>query len=203
MNDSAAVPDPARGNYARFLRRLDPDPIRADELYNELRRLLISFFRWNRSSHPQDLADETIDRIAAKAVDEIENMNAYARKVAKFVLLEDVKKCGRETTIEEVATAESRPNGPEQEMIFSIDGDDRVECLRHCLATLAPNERTLAVEYYTTEGEKLKVHRQKLAVTGCITMNTLRVRANRVRKKLEECVTKCLQGRQKPSIQAG
>jgi len=71
MNDFAALPDIAGGNYARLLRRLDADPNRAAERYQELRRLLIKFFFWNRASHPKDLADETIARVAEKAVEDI------------------------------------------------------------------------------------------------------------------------------------
>jgi hypothetical protein len=196
MSDTAAVPPPPEGDFDRLLLRLDEDRDRAAEKYEELRRLLIKFFQWNRSLRAHELADETLERVAAKAVDEIVNMRAYVRKVGRFVFLEDIKKHRGESSIEEVC-AQGDPVGsnPEKEILEGIDEQVRLDCLRHCLTTLPPKDRALAIDYYSAEGEKLKVHRRKLAIARTITMDALRVQANRVREKLERCVTECLRDR--------
>src|SRR5829696_6063126 len=46
---------------------LDPDPSRAGEKYEAIRRKLITFFTARRCLQAEELADETINRVALKA----------------------------------------------------------------------------------------------------------------------------------------
>ena len=41
---------------------LDPDPVRAEARYGELRSQLVRFFEWQRHSDPEDAAQETLAR---------------------------------------------------------------------------------------------------------------------------------------------
>jgi DNA-directed RNA polymerase specialized sigma24 family protein len=74
-------------------------------------------------------------------------------------------------------------------------GDDdqgRLNCLRNCLQTLSPDNRELILQYYQGEkGEKIG-NRKKLIERLGIPVNTLRMRALRLRERLQACVEECL-----------
>jgi hypothetical protein len=179
-----------------LLARLDSDPANAWEKYNSLRTRLVRFFDWNRSGSSEEMADEVLDRVARKPQDEeIRDIHEYVIGVARNIRLEAYKKSQRESHLED------RPGGSEalagsldleKEMVADLDLQKNLACLRECLGTLRPADRALAIDYYSAEEEKQKVHRQRLASVAGITMVALRVRANRLREKLEQCVKNCV-----------
>src|SRR5438132_6489695 len=65
--------------FDRFLDSLDADRERAGEKYELLRLKLIKFFEWHDALEPEELADETVNRVARKIYEGevIENLNAY------------------------------------------------------------------------------------------------------------------------------
>ncbi len=68
----------------------------------------------------------------------------------------------------------------------------RHECLERCLAGLIDRHRELILEYYQyNEGKKIP-HRKRLAKRMGLTLNALRIRACKVRKPLQRCVSRCL-----------
>src|SRR5258708_30616564 len=75
--------------FDRRLAALDPDRDRAATAYEELRRRLIGLLRWWGVPSAEDLADETLDRVARKLEGgvTIENgsIGAYVRGVARMV----------------------------------------------------------------------------------------------------------------------
>ena len=74
------------------------------------------------------------------------------------------------------------------------DEESRLTCLRSCLQTLSPDNRDLILQYYQGEkGEKIE-NRKKLLQRLGIPVNTLRMRALRLRERLQSCVEEC-QGR--------
>jgi hypothetical protein len=180
-----------------LLERLDSDPANAWEKYHGLRTRLVRFFDWNRCGSSEELADEVLDRVARKPQDEeIRDVHEFVIGVARNIRLEAYKKSQRESHLED------RPGGSEalagsldleQEMVANLDLQKNLACLRECLGTLRPADRALAIDYYSAEDEKQKVHRQRLASAAGITMIALRVRANRLREKLEQCVSRCLE----------
>ena len=182
-----------------LLARLDSDPANAWEKYNSLRTRLVKFFDWNRCGSSEELADEVLDRVARKPQDEeIRDIHEFVIGVARNIRLEAYKKNQRESHLED------RPGGSEalagsldleSEMVADLDLQKNLACLRECLGTMRPADRALALDYYSAEDEKQKVHRQKLASAAGITMIALRVRANRLREKLEQCVRNCLESR--------
>jgi DNA-directed RNA polymerase specialized sigma24 family protein len=76
------------------------------------------------------------------------------------------------------------PPDPEEE-------DERLRCLRGCMAELTDEQQTLLTEYYTGEGGSRIRNRKKLAKRLDIAMNALRIRAYRLRSRLEDCVRDC------------
>jgi hypothetical protein len=80
---------------SRLLLRLDPDVAHAWERYADIRNRLAKFFEWNHCLRSEDLADEVLDRVAAKPdSEEIREVEKYSLGVARFVCLEAHKGSG-------------------------------------------------------------------------------------------------------------
>lgn len=191
--------DEERTDLHRLIRRLDADAANAWEKYRDLRTRLVKFFQWNQAPFSEELADEVLDRVARKPEEEeIRNVAEFVIGVARNVLREGYKKNQRESHIDDWARGGeslAEPRDREEEIVSNLDHRARLEVLRHCLENLKPEERSLAVDYYGAAEEKQKVHRQKLAAAAGVTMTALRVRANRLRDRLENCVNNGLQMR--------
>lgn len=161
----------------------------AAQKYLEIRTNLTRFFEWRGCSFPEDHADETINRIAKRVAEgeEILNYSGYALGVARLLLLEINK--GRQR--EQLALAEI---GTASEVYEEADTDEgRLTCLRSCLQTLSTDNRDLILQYYQGEkGEKIQ-NRKKLMGRLGVPVNTLRMRALRLRERLQSCVEECVE----------
>ena len=197
--------DEERTDLNRLIRRLDPDVANGWEKYRELRARLVKFFQWNQAPFSEELGDEVLDRVARKpGEEEIRNVAEFVIGIARNVLREGYRKSQRESHYDDWAGGEeslAEPRDWEEEIVSGLDHQVRLEVLRHCLENLRPEERSLAIDYYSASEEKQKVHRQKLAAAAAITMIALRVRANRLRDRLENCVTSGLRTRRAPTRQ--
>ena len=176
--------------FDKLLVALGGDRESAAQKYLEIISNLVRFFEWRGCSFPEDHADETINRIAKRVAEgeEILNYSGYSLGVARLLLLEINK--GRQR--EQLALAEI---GQASEFYEEADdGERRLVCLRSCLQTLTTDNRDLILEYYQGEkGEKIQ-NRKKLMDRLGIPVNTLRMRALRVREKLQSCVEECAGG---------
>jgi DNA-directed RNA polymerase specialized sigma24 family protein len=167
-----------------FLAVLGPDRENAALRYLRIHRDLVRLFEWRGCSAPAEYADETINRCARKIAqgEEIRDIATYSIGVARMLLLEMARDGARymrsldEVPEPAVACSES-----------SIDLETRVASLRRSLARLCEEDRSLIVNYY--EGDKSeKIRRRKmLQQTLGIPANTLRMRALRIREKLQLC----------------
>ena len=181
--------------FKKLLAKLDPNPETAGGKYEELRRQLIKFFEWRGSFYPDELADETLNRLARK-IDEGEeiekNVIALSLGIARFVFLETLKRPdNRRMEMEELATVAAPPERREE------DDDLWVVCLRECLRGVSDENRELIIEYYQDEGRARIKDRKILAARLGISLNALFSRAKRTRDKLEECVTRCVKRKSK------
>lgn len=158
------------------------------EKYLEIRSNLTRFFEWRGCSFPEDHADETINRIAKKVAEgeEILNPAGYAMGVARLLLLEILKSRQREQS----ALTEMGQAG--EPIVDPDDGEDRLECLRNCLQTLSADNRELILQYYQGEKSEKIQNRKNLLDRLGISVNTLRMRALRLRDRLEGCVEQCM-----------
>jgi DNA-directed RNA polymerase specialized sigma24 family protein len=173
--------------FDRLLSHLDPDRETAGQKYLEVRSNLIRFFEWRGCSFPEDHADETINRVARRASEgeEIRNPTAYLIGAARMIVLEIYKEQAKERqAFSELAHAERSYQFEELE--------PRVECLERCLGTLSSENRELILQYYRGEkGGQIKI-RKRLSERFSVPLNTLRMRALRVRENLLLCVQDCL-----------
>ena len=178
--------------FALLLERLDADENKASAKYEELRLKLVKCFVWRgcATTNADTLADETLDRVASKLVQavKVENINAYAVEVSRYVWLEFKRKYKEDSLSDELTTIVVMPD-------FSDEPDTRISCLKSCLSeiTFDGNDRLLIHGYYDAdENEKNKQHRKNLADILDLTMNTLKVKACRLRVRLEKCIKECI-----------
>lgn len=182
-------------SFELLLNRLDGDALEAAEKYEILRQKLVKSLAWKGcpESQADALADEALDRVAAKLAqgEAIQNLNAYAAEVLRFVWLEHSRK-RKEDAVGDEKMPESSV-APDIEILQ--DPDLRLRCLRKCLAETVPNDddRTLIIGYYDADaGEKNKDTRKNLAEKLGLTMTTLKVKACRIRERLERCINECV-----------
>src|SRR5688572_13300970 len=170
----------------QLLALLDADRERAGNQYEIIRRKLLKFFEWRGAASPEELTDETINRVARKieAGEVIRNLPAYVGGVARLVWLESVKERERErVAFEQLPQASAADAGL---------ANRRLECFEFCLAGLPPKSRELIVDYHREEkAAKIKLRKQLSEKLG-IPLNALRIRAHRIRAELEQCVADCL-----------
>jgi DNA-directed RNA polymerase specialized sigma24 family protein len=175
--------------------RLDPDETVAAEKYELLRQKLIKCLAWKGCPEIQAdaLADLVLDRVSAKLGqgENIKNVNAYAYEVMKFVWLEHCRRHKEFTVGDDMPDVAVHPNTE----IFD-EPDLRMRCLRKCLAEVVPEERDrrLIIGYYDAEpGEKNKDKRKNLAKELDLSMVSLKVKACKLRVRLEQCINDCVQ----------
>ena len=173
----------------RFLLCLDADRHLAGEKYLLIRRKLVKFFEWRGAGFPEDQADETINRVVRKVEEgeEIRDLQSYCKGVARLVLIEELRRLEKERASLEVFAHEEP---------LTEEADDtpqlRTECFRGCLQNLSREERELIIEYYEEEKRAKIEGRKELAARLNLPLNALRIRAHRIRSRLEACVRACL-----------
>jgi DNA-directed RNA polymerase specialized sigma24 family protein len=185
----------SREAFAKLLAELDPDPEAAGGKYEELRRQLIKFFEWRGALFQDELADETLNRLARKIAEgEVieKSVIAFSLGIARFVLLEaskspDNKRIEMKSLDKIAAPLERRAE----------DDDLWVICLKECLGRVSVENRELVIEYYQDEGRARIEDRKMLAARLGISLNALFSRAKRARNKLEECVDRCVKRKSK------
>jgi DNA-directed RNA polymerase specialized sigma24 family protein len=185
---------PTTSAFDHLLVRLDREPAAASVKYEELRQRITKILHWKGcpESESDALADLTLDRIAEKlaAGTEIDNLNAYAAGVIRFIWLEHSRRYR-----EDAAGDDLPETAVEPEIGIFEDADERLGCLRKCLGEVAKtdDDRRLIIGYYDTEqGGKNKDIRKNLADTFGISVSTLKVRACRLRAALEACINGCM-----------
>ncbi len=174
--------------FDKLLLALGDDRDSGSQKYLEIRTHLTRFFEWRGCSFPEDHADETINRVAKKIAEgeEILNPSGYAMGVARLLLLEIFKSQQREqSALNEIGNAG-------EAYVDSDDGENRLTCLRNCLQTLSPDNRELILQYYQGEKSEKIQNRKKLMERLGIPVNTLRMRALRLRERLQACVEECV-----------
>jgi DNA-directed RNA polymerase specialized sigma24 family protein len=163
-----------------------------------MRRRLVAYFDRKNCASPDDLADETLNRVAAK-LEELGSITGaapaqYCYITAKFVFLEYLRNPARGgASLEEMTPAEAdsalstaASGGSQSEQKEQIS-----DCLESCLQKLAGPDRQLILEYYRGEQRTKIENRRNLAAALRVSVNALTIRASRIRSKVELCVREC------------
>ncbi len=173
-----------QAQFDQLLSWLDDDPEAAGLRYEQIRRRLITIFAARGCATPEELADETIDRVARRvpdiANDYVGDQARYFFGVANNVHHEYLKR----PPDPELPTASAK-NEPDKETIH--------QCLERCLAKFSDAERQMILHYYSQQKKaKVDLHKQMAEEMG-ITINTLRLRVLRMKEKLQPCLARCLE----------
>ena len=168
--------------FAKFLNWLNATPDQAGEKYEDIRRRLIKIFVCRGCDCPEDLADETINRVIRKVPEIAENYVGdpalYFCGVARYVHHEYL----REKPDLQPPPPADEPSRP----------DEEYECLEQCMKSLPTRSRELFLQYYQ-EDKRAKIELRKQMAEGLgIELNALRIRACRIRAHLQACVLECL-----------
>jgi RNA polymerase sigma factor (sigma-70 family) len=182
------VPGLTQQAFEGLLRQFNEDAETAASEYETVRRKLTLFFELRLSRQPDSLTDETIDRVARK-LDEgesISNLRAYFFGVAKRVLLESQGRDIRERVALETHSQLSMPERNQEGRHV------RIECLKRCLLALPAEARDLILAYYEAGRGPSEEARRALADRLGLSYGNLKIRAHRIRGKLEQCLNECL-----------
>lgn len=185
------VAERIKDDYEKLLAHFAADPADAADGFAALRRKLVRMLSGRGAVFPDDLADETLARVARKLADGeiIHNLNAYSLTIARLVWLEDVRRRAHHSEPLDEHTWQL----PATNQIVEEGQEKRLSCLEQCLTELPAETRLLIVEYYADDGRDLIQRRQALATRLGIAREALANRAQRLRQKLESCITNCVQ----------
>ena len=185
--------------FNRLLGWLDDGRESNGETYLEMRRRLVAYFDRRNRQAADDLADETLNRVArtleTDGVIETSPPARYCYVVARFVLLEDIRRARSVNQVSESwgldAAAVRDPKvgevGVRDEE--AVRREERLDCLDRCLQELKAEQRELVLEYYRDSKRQKIDRRQALAKRLGISMNALAIRASRIRAALQSCVS--------------
>jgi DNA-directed RNA polymerase specialized sigma24 family protein len=179
---------------------LGEDEDSSGQRYLEMRQRLALYFDRKNCLSPDELADETLNRVARRLEEEgaitSDAPAHYCYIVARFVLLESLRNQHRREPLNEglwlhsttsvVGISEASDEQQMKEMRWS--------CLEKCIRILEAGDRELIVDYYHGEQRAKINNRRAMAAKLGISINALSIRACRIRDKLEACVRKCMSG---------
>jgi DNA-directed RNA polymerase specialized sigma24 family protein len=172
----------SQDHFNMLLDWLHPNREQAGQKYEEIRRRLIKIFACRGCYEPEDLADETINRVTHKLPEIRSGYEGeparYFYGVANKVHLEYIRKKPVQPTFV------AKPSSEELEKEY--------QCLDRCMEELPQSDRELVLQYYREERQAKIEHRKRMAEQLGIAVNALRIRAYRIRTSLHQCVTNCI-----------
>ncbi|HXD31527.1 MAG TPA: hypothetical protein VN643_10445 [Pyrinomonadaceae bacterium] len=177
--------------FDEILAWLNPDREVAGSIYVQLCHDLTKIFVWNKCGDPEGLTDEVLDRVAKKIHDVkdtfVGDPKLYFYGVARNMIKEMPKKVRTHVSLDAVDLPASPLDEIEEETEIM-----REECLLSCLQELKMEKRNLILRYYAKEKQAKIDQRIEMARGMGISVETLRVRAHRIRNALEACIKSCL-----------
>jgi len=180
--------------FDRLLNWLNNGENSEGEKYLEMRRRLVAYFDRKNCLGPDELADETLNRVARRLAEEgmidTETPAKYCYIVARFVFMEYLRQTHKHNdAFDEMRRQKKGHDGIGVEV--SDQSETLLNCLERCTSELTPANRDLITKYYIGK-ERVKIESRGALARGLgITMNALSIRACRIRDKLEACVRQC------------
>lgn len=170
--------------FDRLLAWLDPDRERAGVIYERIRWRLITILAARECRVPEELADEVINRVARRVAD-IETTYTGDKVLYFFGVANNVH--------HEFLKRKKQPEYPPPQLNEPDDDKERRhECLEQCLDKLSVDSKALILRYYAEDKQAKIDLRKQLAGEIGISLNTLRLRALRIRQSLQVCIDRCL-----------
>ena len=163
------------------------------EAYVAMHARLSSYFARKGCRAPEELADETLSRVARRLQEEgtIAGMvpAQYCYVTARFVWLEHLRSPDyAPPAITRDPKSPVRPAGEDEER------ERWLACLDRCLEQLETSDRAIILEYYSGASSDRIEQRRQLAARLGLTANALAIRASRLRERLRTAVRQCISG---------
>lgn len=167
----------------------------AEARLSQIVRKLVLFFAGRQCADADDLAMETVLRVAARCrdvdVSGFPDRAGYFYGVARNLLHESYRSASRESTaLQSLRRELLRLPPPDPDAWGEQEAVER--CLDRCLAGLPRRAQRLIVRYHGTEGAAKAASHRSLADEFGKSVNALRIEVHRTRKALHECVVACL-----------
>ena len=180
---------PNQEEFDAMLAWLDAeDRDHAAVLFEEIHIKIVKFLVRRGCDVAEELWDETSNRVCHKVKSIADSYDGdpalYFYGVAKNVYREWRDDRRPDSLIIDPLGPRTIVPDPDPELI------DR--CLQKCLGELEEDDRELILEYFEKEKREKINHRKRMADRLGITMNSLRMRAFRIKQILKECIVKCL-----------
>lgn len=172
-------------------RKRAPDRDRdAEARYVEITRKLVFFFAGRSCPDAEDLAEDTILRVAGKCATVTASgpgdRVGFFFGVARNVLHEWRRDSARHRPADaDLARLPAPDPQPER------DKEALHRCLELCLMKLTPRARRLILSYYREDQAARIEHHRKLAHEFAKSVNAVRIEVHRIRKSLQQCVLEC------------
>ena len=182
-------------SFDRLLKWLDQGADSKGRNYLVMRRRLVDYFDRKNCTAPDELADETLNRVARRlqeeGITEAESPARYCYIVARFVFMEHLRSSARERRL-----IDEFGRSRDEAITGGVEGNERyakmLRCMGACIEKLDPAKREIILRYYVGK-ERAKIeNRRALAESLGITPNALSIRACRIREELESCVRRCM-----------
>jgi DNA-directed RNA polymerase specialized sigma24 family protein len=182
--------------FDRLLAWFDEGTDSGGQKYLEMRLRLTRYFDRKQCLSPDELADETLNRVARRLMEEGAITDTtpakYCYTLAKYVFLEHLREEDREHRKRSELLSSVKSSGNPLTRAEQEKKEKRLECLERCTQKLDPDIRDLIFQYYSGE-QRVKIENRKaLAARLGISMNALTIRACRIRERLEDCVKECM-----------
>ena len=182
-------------SFRRFLEWLDDGADSGGQRYLEIRRRLSEYFARKNCIPADELADQTLSRVARRLEEEGSIQGAtpaqYCYIVARFVFLEH-QRAAKPVSLDGSTLSDSFAAFHENPDATTA----HLNCLEECLGKLDRDQRSLILAYYQGEKRAKIAHRRALADRLGLSMNAISIRACRIRDRLQSCVKGCTASRQ-------
>lgn len=188
--------------FELLLAWLDPGTEHGAHAYLNLHKRLTAIFINKGCGVPEELADETFNRVARQLAEgkeiSTDNRFAYLYGIAKNISYEHWRKWEnrkRENLGQEGdADIIKSPTGsdPRREIEETEEKKRHLHCLSECMDRLMPEARLLMLEYYSEEKIEKIDTRDRMASRLGVTSGVLRNRIFKLRNVIRPCVTRCV-----------
>lgn len=183
------------GAFGHLLDWLDHDRDRAGQRYEQIRSRLIKIFECRGCTAAEELADETINRVAEKtqqiAGSYVGDPASYFCGVAHKIYLEYARKVTSHLTTLPADVADKK------ELLLE-EAEFRYRCMEQCMERISVQNRELILAYYgaANDPQGKITGRKELSQRLGIGANALWIRTHRIREGLKKCMKLCLERRQ-------
>ncbi len=168
--------------------------------YEELRLALMTFFAVRGATDPDELADETLNRVAYRLAEgqlitsghPIYYFLGVARNVWREHLVHPHKTISFTAFSPDLTFQAVSPEELLLEFEQRLRAEEKFDCFTNCMAKLSETDRTLLTEYHQGKGQANSKNRQAMAQRFAVTLGSLRNRISRIRDRLATCTQECL-----------